>query len=98
MARASHARTVETARMLAAIPGVEVVTRAYVNEVAVRLPREARTVVRELADRQVLGGVSLGRLYPGNAALANGLLVAATELTTAEDIAAFAAALRGVLA
>ena len=98
MARASHARTVETARMLAAIPGVEVVTRAYVNEIAVRLPRDARTIVRALADRQVLGGVSLGRLYPGNAALADGLLVAATELTTAEDIAAFDAALREVLA
>ena len=98
MARASHARTRETAQMLGAIPGVEVVTRAYVNEIAVRLPRDARTVVRELADRQVLGGVSLGRLYPGNAALANGLLVAATELTTAEDIAAFDAALREVLA
>ncbi len=98
MARASHTRTRETAQMLAAIPGVEVANRAYVNEVAVRLPRDARTVVRELADRKVLGGVSLGRLYPGNAALANGLLVAATELTTAEDIAAFDAALREVLA
>ncbi len=98
MARASYARTRETAQMLAAIPGVEVITRAYVNEIAVRLPRDARTVVRELADRQVLGGVSLGRLYPGNEALANGLLVAATELTTGEDIAAFDTALREVLA
>ena len=98
MARASHARTRETAQMLAVIPGVEVVNHAYVNEIAVRLPREARTVVRELADRQVLGGVPLGRLYPGNAALANGLLVAATELTTSEDIVAFDAALREVLA
>jgi glycine dehydrogenase subunit 1 len=98
MARASHARMRETAQMLAAIPGVEVVNHAYVNEIAVRLPRDARTVVRELADRQVLGGVSLGRLYPGIPALANGLLVAATELTTSEDIAAFDAALREVLA
>ena len=84
--------------MLAAIPGVEVIASAYVNEIAVRLPRDARAVVRELADRQVLGGVSLGRLYPGVAALANGLLVAATELTTSEDIAAFDAALQEVLA
>jgi glycine dehydrogenase subunit 1 len=98
MARASHARTRETADMLAAIPGVEVISRAYVNEIAVRLPRDAREVVRQLADRRVLGGVSLGRLYPGAQALANGLLVAATELTTAEDIAAFGAALREVLA
>ena len=98
MARASHARTRETVQMLAAIPGVEVITRAYVNEIAVRLPRDARMVVRELADRQVLGGVSLGRLYPGVDALANGLLVAATELTTSEDIAAFDTALREILA
>ena len=98
MARASHARTRETAQMLGAIPGVEVITSAYVNEIAVRLPCDARTVVRELADRQVLGGVSLERLYPGIEALANGLLVAATELTTTEDIAAFDTALREVLA
>ena len=98
MAQASHARTRETVQMLAQIPGVEVVNHAYVNEIAVRLPRDARTVVRELADRRVLGGVSLGRLYPGNAGLSNGLLVAATELTTSEDIAAFDAALREVLA
>jgi glycine dehydrogenase subunit 1 len=97
MARASHARAVETAAMLGDIPGVEVVTRAYVNEFAVRLPGDAREIVRALADRQVLGGVSLGRLYPDHPELAPGLLVAATELTTSEDIAAFAAALREVL-
>ena len=98
MARASHGRARETAQMLATIPGVVVVSKAYVNEIAVRLPRDSREVVRELADRGVLGGVSLGRLYPGQEALANGLLVAATELTTAEDIAAFDIALREVLA
>ena len=46
----------------------------------------------------MLGGVSLGRLYPDNAALANGLVVAVTETVTEEDIAAFAAALKEVLA
>jgi glycine dehydrogenase subunit 1 len=46
----------------------------------------------------VLGGVSLGRLYPGEAELANGLLVCTSELTTDEDIEALGAALEGVLA
>ena len=35
-----------------------------------------------MADAGVLGGVSLGRLYPGDGALASGLLVAVTETTT----------------
>jgi glycine dehydrogenase subunit 1 len=98
MARASHARARQTADALAAIPGVRVVTRAFVNEFAVRLPGDAREAVRALADRGILGGVSLGRLYPPADKLANGLLVAATELTTDEDIAALAAGLREVLA
>jgi len=73
------------------------VTRAFVNEFAVGLPCDAREAVRALADRGILGGVSLGRLYPHADQLANGLLVAATELTTDEDIAALAAALTEVL-
>lgn len=54
--------------------------------------------MRELADRQILGGVSLGRLYPDEAELSNGLIVAVTETATHEDIEAFAAALQEVLA
>jgi len=46
----------------------------------------------------VLGGVSLGRLYPGEAALEYGLVVAVTEVVSDEDIAALEAALKEVLA
>ena len=42
----------------------------------------------------VLAGVSLGRLYPGEDALANGLVVAVTETVTDEDIEALATALQ----
>jgi len=48
--------------------------------------KPARAIVRDLADRGVLGGVSLGRLYPGVAALEHALLVAVTETTTEDDI------------
>ena len=42
----------------------------------------------------MLGGVSLGRLYPGVESLQNGLVVAVTETVTDEDIDAFEAALK----
>ncbi len=55
-------------------------------------------MVRQLAERNILGGVSLGRLYPGAEALANGLIVAVTETTTNEDVEALAGGLREILA
>ena len=97
LARVNHARARSAADRLAKVPGVQVLNDAYFNEFTVILPRDARDVVRALADRSVLGGVSLGRLYPDAAGLAQGLVVAATETTTAEDIEAFAVALEGVL-
>ncbi|WP_288117012.1 aminomethyl-transferring glycine dehydrogenase subunit GcvPA [Novosphingobium sp.] len=98
MAKLSHAAARSTAAALAAIPGVAVVNSHYFNEFTVTLPRDARQVVRALADRQVLGGVSLVRLYPREEGLAKAMVVAATECTTDEDIAALAAALKEVLA
>jgi glycine dehydrogenase subunit 1 len=83
---------------LTQVPGVSCLNKTYFNEVTLLLPSEAREVVRALTDRGVLGGVSLGRLYPGVDGLANGLLVTATETVTDEDIETFATELAGVLA
>jgi len=98
LAALNHARAVQLAERLARIPGVEVVTRAFFNEFTIRLPQEARPVVRKLAEKGVLAGVSLGRLYPDNAALENGLVVAVTETATDADFDAFEDALDEVLA
>ena len=98
LAKVNHAKAQQAAQRLAAVPGVSLLNTSYFNEFTLILPRDAREVVRELADQRILGGVSLGRLFPGVANLANGLLVTATECTTAEDIEAFAVALEGVLA
>ena len=98
LARLNHARARAAAARLAEVPGVKLVNRAFFNEFALELPADAREAVRHMADRGVLGGVSLGRLYPEEAALGHGLLVTATECTTEEDIEALAAALEGVLA
>jgi len=97
LARINHAAARRTAEALARVPGVAVLNSAYVNEFTVILPRDAREVVRELAEYGVLGGVSLGRLYPEATGLHRGLVVAATETTTDEDIHALATVLAELL-
>ena len=94
----NHAMAVQVADRLTQIPGVELVNDSFFNEFTLKLSKEAQPVVRAMADRNVLGGVSLGRLYPGVEALENGLVVAVTEVVTAEDIEALAAVLTEVLA
>ncbi|MHA3841393.1 aminomethyl-transferring glycine dehydrogenase subunit GcvPA [Sphingomonas aestuarii] len=98
LAAINHAKACATADRLANVPGVEVVTGAFFNEFTVKLSKEARPIVRDLADKGVLAGVSLGRLYPGVEALENGLVVAVTETVTDEDIDALATALEEALA
>ena len=98
LAAINHAGACRAADRLSKVPGVELVTQSFFNEFTLKLPNEARPVVRTLADRDILAGVSLGRLYPGEDALANGLIVAVTETTTTEDVETLAAALEEVLA
>jgi glycine dehydrogenase subunit 1 len=97
LASLNHARACEAAERLAAISGVELVNDSFFNEFTLKLPVEARPAVHAMVGKGVLGGVSLGRLYPGCAALQNGLVVAVTETTTDEDIEAFEAALKEVV-
>ncbi len=98
LAALNHARAVQLAERLGRIPGVEVVTTNFFNEFTLRLPVEARPVVRKLADRGILAGVSLGRLFPGVHDLERGLVVAVTETATDADMDAFEDALDEVLA
>ena len=98
LAALNHARAVQAAERLAAIPGVTLATDRFFNEFTVRLGQEARPIVRRLAERGILAGVSLGRLYPDRPELADGLVVAVTETVTDSDIDALAGALSEVLA
>jgi glycine dehydrogenase subunit 1 len=98
LAAINHMGAVAAADRLAKVPGVELVNRAFFNEFTLRLPVEARPVVRALAERDILGGVSLGRLYPGAESLERGLVVAVTETCSEEDVDAFADALGEALA
>ncbi|MBB4631014.1 aminomethyl-transferring glycine dehydrogenase subunit GcvPA [Sphingosinicella soli] len=86
LAALNHARAVQVAERLGAIPGVTLLNGPFFNEFTLALPVEARPAMRRMADAGVLGGVALGRLYPGETALANGVVVAVTETQTEDDV------------
>ena len=98
LAALNHATAVGLADRLAAVKGVAVLNRGFFNEFTVRLPKPAAGVVEDLASRGILAGVPAGRLWPADPAVADLLLVCATETTTASDVDAFVAALSEVLA
>jgi glycine dehydrogenase subunit 1 len=97
LAALNHANAVALAERLAAVKGVEVLNKAFFNEVTLKLPRPAAEVVEALAARRILGGVPLSRFYPDSPALADLMLVAATEMNTQGEIEALAEALEEVL-
>lgn len=97
LAALNHARACAAAARLTQIPGVELVNTSFFNEFTLRLPKEARPVVRAMADRGVLGGVSLGRLYPDDGDIERGLVVAVTETVSDADIETFATTLAEAL-
>ncbi|MFL0355679.1 aminomethyl-transferring glycine dehydrogenase subunit GcvPA [Erythrobacter sp. GH1-10] len=87
LAAENHRLACLAADRLVKVPGVKLLNNAFFNEFTLMLEgKPAREIVRDLADRGVLGGVSLGRLYPGVEALEHALLVAVTETTTEDDI------------
>jgi glycine dehydrogenase subunit 1 len=96
LALLNHQQARKLKDAVAAVPGVEVLTPRFFNEIAVRLPTGAQPVVDRLATEGVLAGVPVSRLAP-KAGLDDVLLLAATETTLDEDIAALASALKGAL-
>ena len=93
LARLNHEAAQRVAERLDALDGVTVLNDSYFNEFTVRLAGRADAAVDALADRGVLGGVPLSRLAPDDEAAADLMVVAATEMTTADEIDALAAGL-----
>ena len=88
-------RSRDLATAVSAIDGVDLKFAApFFNEFVADVGRDAAEVLAALAQRGILGGVALGRWYPE---LSTCVLMTATELTTAADISAFAAALDEVI-
>jgi glycine dehydrogenase subunit 1 len=97
LAMLNHGKAVAAAERLSGVSGVELISGPFFNEFTLRLAQPARPIVRTLAERGVLAGVPLGRLYPGVDALDQGLVVAVTETTGDDDVEALAVALEEVL-
>ncbi|TWA79351.1 glycine dehydrogenase (decarboxylating) alpha subunit [Azospirillum brasilense] len=95
LAEINHAKAVQLADKLAGVKGVEIVNGSFFNEFTVKLPKPAAEVVEALAQRGILGGVPVSRLFGGG--LDDLLIVAATETNTESDMDAFATALAEVL-
>ncbi len=92
LAEINHARARELKATVEAA-GLEVLTPRFFNEIAVRTKGPAAALVEALLARGVVAGVPFSRLDP-SAGLDDVLLLAATETTTSQDIAALAAALK----
>lgn len=88
LARLNHERACMLADALTAMKETKVLNTTFFNEFTVELPCDAAGVVETLAAQGIIAG------YPDG----NKLIVAATEMTSEEDIAAFATALKGAIA
>ena len=97
LAAENHRLACLAADRLAQVPGVKVLNDAFFNEFTLMLDKEARPIVRKLAQNGVLAGVALGRLFPDGEGRDNGLLVTVTETVTEEDIETLAWALEEAL-
>jgi glycine cleavage system P protein (glycine dehydrogenase) subunit 1 len=90
------ARAADLEAALAAIGVGRLHPGPYLNEFAISVP-SARDVHRRLLDRGVLAGLALADVEPDDPSVADALLVCATEVTTSDEIARFAAALDEVI-
>ena len=90
-----HANTQKLADKLCALDGVDrAFTAPVFHEVALTLPQDADTVLAKLAEKDILGGLSLAKDY----SMKNAILVNATEVHTEGDLDLFVAAMKEVLA
>jgi len=89
-------QTATLRRAVEAIDGVAVAFEApSFNEIVVRVPDRAASVLAALQERGIVGGLDLGRFYPD---LGDCILMAATELTRDAQIEQLASALKEIAA
>lgn len=96
LALLNHQQARKLRDRIATVPGVQVLTPRFFNEIAVRVPGAAAELVETLAGNGLLAGVPVSRLAPG-AGMDDVLLLTATELTRDVDIDILGRAMTRVL-
>ena len=89
LARLNHERACQLSDRLAKIKAIKQPNKTFFNEFVLELPVAASDAINKLAARGIIGGYAVG---------GNTLLVAATEMTSKEDIEAFATNLEEICA
>ncbi len=97
LAKTNHAKACQLAERLTKVDGVEVLNDTFFNEFTVKLAKPANQVVEALADKGILGGIPLTRLFPHMRDFENLMIVAATETNSDADMDALITALKEVL-
>ncbi len=85
----NHEKACALADALAKVKGVTVDNKTFFNEFTITVSKDAAKTVQQLADKGIIAGYPSGK---------DKIVVAATEVTSDEDIAAFTKALSEVLA
>ncbi|MDR3441998.1 MAG: aminomethyl-transferring glycine dehydrogenase subunit GcvPA [Legionella sp.] len=90
-----HQNTHELVELLTKIDGVELLFSApYFHEALLKLNKSVDAVLKQLADAGITGGFAPAKFYPQ---WDNTLLVCATEMRTAEDMAFYASTLKSIM-
>jgi glycine dehydrogenase subunit 1 len=98
LARINHANAVKLADALGQVPDVTVLNNTFFNEFTIRVPGDAADIVDRLGSRHgILAGVAPSVLGPENGEPRDLIVVAASEVNTDDDRAAYAKALTQVL-
>lgn len=90
-----HQNTHELVNMLTQIEGVELAfTAPYFHEALLKLNKPVHTILKQLAKAGIIGGYAAANFYPH---LQDTLLVCATEMRTAEELAFYAHTLQSLM-
>ena len=88
LALINHKKACDLADALADVNGVEVVNENFFNEFVIQISKDADVVLKQLLEDKIIGGLKIAQ---------NRILVAATELNSADDINAYKESLNKIL-
>ena len=96
LATLNHEKACDLVDRLEAVDGVTLETPTFFNEFTVSLTKPAAEVVEVLATKDILAGVPVSRLMPGQGH-DDKLIIAVTETVTESDMDALVYGLKEVL-